>query len=119
MKSSPAVEEAELENVHRQKANQPAGGQAMPDFVLDPATPLHRPAPEAKRDGAGGQVLLDAEDFLGLQGAVVIVLGDEMLEAAMVVVLHLALVDIAHAAADNHVLVDLALLVAGFAVAEK
>src|SRR2546430_774291 len=91
----------------------------MPDFVLDPAPPLHRPAPEAKGDGSGGQVLLDAEDFFGLQSAVVIVFGNEMIEPAAVVMLHLALVDVAHAAADDHVLVDFALFIARLAAAEK
>src|SRR5205823_7729139 len=46
METRPAVEKSELENVHGEKADQPSRGQAMPDFVLDPAPPLHRTAPE-------------------------------------------------------------------------
>src|SRR5258705_3793390 len=91
----------------------------MPDFVLDPATPLDRAAPEAEGDRARGQVALNAENFLGLQRAVVIVLGDKMLEAAAVVVLHLAGVDVADAALDDHVLVNLALFISSLAAAEK
>src|SRR5687768_14740085 len=118
VKTGPPVEEAQLQNVHVEPAQKRPRGHARPDAMLDPAATLDRAIPDAKLDHPLGDTLLDAENFLGFQRAVLVVLGDEMLEAAAVVMLHLAL-EIANVAADDHVLVHLPFFIAGLAVAEK
>src|SRR5438132_8447188 len=88
MKSGSSIEKPKLEHIHRKKTHEPARRNPVPQFMLDPAPPLHRPAPESKRNRPRRQILLNPENLLRLQRAVFIVLGDEMVQPAAVVMLH-------------------------------
>src|SRR5207249_1937050 len=84
-----------------------------------PAPPLHRPAPESKRNRPRRQILLNPENLLRLQRAVLVVLVDEMIQPAAVVMLHLAAPNISRPPVHDHVLMNPPLFVARLAMPEE
>src|SRR6266850_5357605 len=113
------VEEPGLKDVHVEPAHNRARRHPRPDAMLHPAPPLNGSFPESKLDGALIETLLNPINLLRLQGAVLIVLGDEVLQPAPIVMFHLPPLQIPRAAVDDHVLVNLPLLIPRLAMPKK